>query len=58
MESVVSIVGRQHIECLLADREFGSASFMKWLQRTYIKYCLRLRENLYKESDSEKRTHS
>lgn len=47
MESVVSVVGRQRIECLLADREFGNTRFIKWLQLNHIRYCLRLRENLY-----------
>lgn len=54
MESVVSIVGRQRIECLLADREFGNANFIKWLQLNNIRYCLRLRENLYIRKDGEK----
>ena len=55
MESVVSIIGRQRIECLLADREFGNTNFMKWLQSNHIKYCLRLRENLYIKKDGQKK---
>ena len=47
MENVVSVVGRERIECLLADREFGNSNFIKWLQINHIRYCLRLRENLY-----------
>ena len=53
MESVVSIVGRGRIECLLADREFGNGNFIKWLQINHIRYCLRLRENLYVRKEGE-----
>ena len=55
MESVVSIVGRQRIECLLADREFGNTNFIKWLQLNHIQYCLRLRENLYVRKEGQKK---
>lgn len=47
MERVVPLIGRERIECLLADREFGNANFIKWLQINHIRYCLRLRENLF-----------
>ena len=47
MERVVSLLGRGRIECLLADREFGNSKFLKWLRINKIKYCIRLRENLY-----------
>ena len=53
MESVVSIVGRQRIECLLADRESGNMNFMKWLQSNHIRYCLRLRENMYVRKEGQ-----
>ena len=57
MESVISILGIQRVECLLANRKFGNALFIKWLQSRHIKYCLRLRENLYirKEGQSGER---
>ncbi len=57
MESVISILGINRVECLLADREFGNTMFLKWLQSRHIKYCIRLRENLYvrKEGQSEGR---
>lgn len=55
MESVVSIVGRQRIGCLLADREFGNTRFIKWLQLNHIRYCLRLRENLYVRKENCKK---
>lgn len=55
MESVVSLMGRERIECLLADREFGNGNFIKWLQINHIKYCLRLRENLYMRRDGQKK---
>lgn len=47
MERVVPLIGRERVECLLADREFGNANFIKWLQINHIRYCLRLRENLF-----------
>ena len=53
MESVISIVGRQRIECLLADREFGNTNFIKWLQVNHMRYCLRLRENLYVRKEGQ-----
>lgn len=31
----------------MADREFGYTNFMKWLHKSQIPYCLRLRENTY-----------
>ena len=52
-ESVIDIVGRDRIECLLADREFGNGNFIKWLKINHIKFCLRLRENLYMRKDGE-----
>lgn len=55
MERVVSLVGRERIECLLADREFGNASFIKWLKINHIRYCLRLRENLYVRKEGTKK---
>ena len=55
MESVVSLIGNGRIECLLADREFGNGNFAKWLQINRIRYCLRLRENLYMRKDGQKR---
>lgn len=55
MERVVSMIGRERIECLLADREFGNANFIKWLQRNHICYCLRLRENLYLRKEGHKK---
>ena len=55
MESVVSLVGRERIECLLADREFGNTNFIKWLQINHIRYCLRLRENMYLRKYGEKK---
>lgn len=55
MERVVSIVGRQRIECLLADREFGNTNFIKWLQVNHLRYCLRLRENLYVRKEGQKK---
>lgn len=55
MERVVSLMGRGRIECLLADREFGNGNFIKWLQINHIKYCLRLRENLYLRKDGQKK---
>lgn len=54
MERIVSLVGRGRIECLLADREFGNGNFIKWLQINHIRYCLRLRENLYMRKDGDK----
>lgn len=55
MERVVPLIGRERIECLLADREFGNANFIKWLQINHIRYCLRLRENLFiRKEGSEK----
>jgi len=47
MERGISLIGRERIECLLADREFGNSNFIKWLHINHIRYCLRLRENLY-----------
>lgn len=55
MERVVSLIGRESIECLLADREFGNSNFIKWLQINHIRYCLRLRENLYLRKDGDKK---
>lgn len=55
MENVVSIMGRRRIECLLADREFGNSNFIKWLQINHIRYCLRLRENLYLRKEDDKK---
>lgn len=55
MERVVSLLGAGRIECLLADREFGNGNFQKWLQLRGIKYCIRLRENLYMRKDGEKK---
>ena len=55
MESVVSLLGRGRIECLLADREFGNAKFLKWLRINNIKYCIRLRENLYMRKAGDKK---
>lgn len=55
MERVVSLVGRERIGCLLADREFGNSNFIKWLQINHIRYCLRLRENLYLRKEGEKK---
>ena len=53
MESVVSIMGRGRVECLLADREFGNTNFIKWLQINHIRYCLRLRENMYVRKEGQ-----
>lgn len=47
--------GAGRIECLLADREFGNGNLQKWLQLRGIKYCVRLRENLYMRKDGEKK---
>ena len=55
MERVVSLVGRGRSECLLADREFGNGNFIRWLQTNHIRYCLRLRENLYMRKEGEKK---
>lgn len=55
LERVVSMVGRERIECLLADREFGNSNFIKWLQINHIRYCLRLRENLYLRKEGRKK---
>ncbi len=55
MENVVSIMGRRRNECLLADREFGNSNFIKWLQINHIRYCLRLRENLYLRKEDDKK---
>lgn len=55
MESVVSIIGRGRVKCLVADREFGNTNFIKWLQFNNIKYCLRLRENLYIRKEGQKK---
>lgn len=55
MESVVSIIGRGRVECLIADREFGNTNFIKWLQANNIRYCLRLRENLYVRKEGQKK---
>lgn len=55
MERVVSLLGAGRIECLLADREFGNGNFQKWLQIRGIKYCIRLRENLYMRKDGQKK---
>lgn len=55
MERVVSLLGRERIECLLADREFGNSRFIKWLRINKIKYCIRLRENLYMRKDGDKK---
>lgn len=55
MERVVSLLGRGRVECLLADREFGNSKFLKWLKLNKIKYCIRLRENLYMRKDGDKK---
>lgn len=55
MERVVSMMGRERIECLLADREFGNSNFIKWLQINHIRYCIRLRENLYLRKEGHKK---
>ena len=55
MERVVSLLGRERIECLLADREFGNSKFLKWLRINKIRYCIRLRENLYMRKDGDKK---
>ena len=55
MERVASLLGKDRIECLLADREFGNGNFQKWLQVNGIKYCIRLRENLYMRKDGDKK---
>ncbi len=47
MEHVLDIIPVQKIECLVADREFGYAKFMKWLNLMHIPFCLRIRENSY-----------
>lgn len=55
MERVVSLIGRERIECLLADREFGNSNFIKWLQINNIRHCLRLRENMYLRKEGQKK---
>lgn len=55
MERVVSMLGSGRIECLLADREFGNSRFIKWLRINKIKYCIRLRENLYMRKEGDKK---
>ncbi|WP_289755555.1 hypothetical protein, partial [uncultured Duncaniella sp.] len=55
MERVVSLIGHGRIECLLADREFGNSNFIKWLQISHIRYCLRLRENLFMRKEGQKK---
>ena len=55
MERVVSLIGRERIECLLADREFGNSNFIKWLQINHIRHSLRLRENLYLRKEGQKK---
>lgn len=58
MERVVSLLGRERIECLLADREFGNSRFLKWLKCNNIKFCIRLRENLKIKKDGDKNVRS
>ena len=55
MERVVSLIGHGRIECLLADREFDNSDFIKWLQINHIRYCLRLRENLFMRKEGRKK---
>ena len=55
LERVVSMVGRERIECLLADREFGNSNFIKWFQINHIRYCLRVGENMYLRKEGRKK---
>ena len=55
MERAVSLIVHGRIACLLADREFGNSNFIKWLQINHIRYCLRLRENLFMRKEVQKK---
>lgn len=47
MEYVLDIIPSPEIECVVADREFGNNTLIRWFEVNHISYCLRLREVHY-----------
>src|SRR5258706_11000281 len=45
LEIFLSLFGKEQIACLLADREFVGADWLRWLRKNEINFHLRVREN-------------
>ena len=49
MERFIRLFGRNSIKCLVADREFVSNEWFKWLNVNAIQYHIRIRDNFWVE---------
>lgn len=47
MEHVLSVLGLSKIRCVVADREFGNANFIRWFKAMHINFCFRMKSNIY-----------
>lgn len=56
MERFIRLFGHECIDCLVADREFVGKDWIGWLNRSRIRYYIRIRQNfwLIKPSTGEK----
>lgn len=46
LDQFLTVVGRDKIECLTADREFIGADFFAWLRDHHIPFCIRIRHDM------------
>ena len=46
MQKFISNFGKNHIGCLLGDREFIGSHWLSWLDNQQISYAIRVRNNL------------
>lgn len=45
IQRFIKIFGKEHISCLLADREFVGDEWFKWLLKEQISFCIRIKNN-------------
>jgi len=42
LEELIEVIGKQRIECLVMDREFIGHSWLSWLKKEQIPFCVRV----------------
>jgi len=57
IERFVKIFGKEQIDGILADREFASEDFIKWLKNEEIPFCFRVKKNCVARFFCEKGFH-
>ena len=50
----IELFGYETIDCLLADREFIGEKWVDWLNRSKIRYYIRIRENFWVERNGKR----